>query len=331
MPIRETFRATLTASLAAAAFIGLGGAASAAENATVVGAGPGAGAYQIAGAFAENINRLKLELLVTNRASKGFVANTRMVEIGGADFALTNGIFVFSAQNGGKPFTEMKAKSIRGIGPVTTSWFQMAVVKKSGIKTYMDLKGKRVNYAQKGSNTEFMTKVIFEQLGLHDGLQKEYMRWDQAATAMTDGNIAAFGIPNPVPSPTILQASASAPLRILPVPDKVITHFTNSNPGYFRDTVPAGSYTGMEDESFETVAYTIFMTANASVSDDTVYKVTKATYDASSRDFLVTSFKAWRIGLDASKTDGFIKQMEGFGMKIHPGAVRYWKERGLIK
>ena len=142
----------------------------------------------------------------------------------------------------------MKAQSIRGIGPVTTSWFQMAVVKKSGIKTYMDLKGKRVNYAQKGSNTEFMTKLIFEQLGLHDGLQKEYMRWDQAATAMTDGNIAAFGIPNPVPSPSILQASASAPLRILPVPDKVITHFTNSNPGYFRDTVPAGSYTGMEDE-----------------------------------------------------------------------------------
>jgi TRAP transporter TAXI family solute receptor len=207
----------------------------------------------------------------------------------------------------------------------------MAVVKKSGIKTYMDLKGKRVNYAQKGSNTEFMTKVIFEQLGLHDGLQKEYMRWDQAATAMTDGNIAAFGIPNPVPSPSILQASASAPLRILPIPDKVITHFTNSNPGYFRDTVPAGSYTGMENESFETVAYTIFLTANANVSDELAYKITKATYDTTSRDFLVTSFKAWRIGLDASKSDGFIKQMDDFGMELHPGAARYWKERGLLK
>ena len=331
MIFKKTFKATLTATLAAAALIGLSGAASAAETATVVGAGPGAGAYQMAGAMAENVNRLKLDLTVTNRASKGFVANTRMVEVGGADFALTNGIFVYSAQNGGKPFEEMKATSIRGIGPVTTSWFQMAVVKKSGIKSYMDLKGKRVNYAQKGSNTEYMTKVIFEQLGLHDGLQKEYMRWDQAATAMTDGNISAFGIPNPVPSPSILQASASAPLRILQVPDKVITHFTNLNPGYYRDTVPAGSYPGMESESFETVAYTIFVTANASVSDDLVYKVTKATYDESSRDFMVTAFKSWRIGLDAAKNDAFIKQMAGFGLEMHPGAARYWKERGLIK
>ena len=331
MTSKEMLRATVTATLAAAAFIGLSGAASAAEQATVVGAGPGAGAYQMAGAFAENVNRLKLDLTVTNRASKGFVANTRMVEVGGAEFALTNGIFVYSAANGKSPFTEMKATKIRGVGPVTTSWFQMAVVKKSGITSYMDLKGKRVNYAAKGSNTEFMTRTIFEQLGIADSIRKEYMRWDQAATSLTDGNIAAFGIPNPVPSPSILQASASAPLRILPLPDKIISYFTNDNPGYFRDTVPAGSYTGMENEAFDTVAYTIFVTANADVSDELVYKVTKATYDPDSRNFMVSAFKSWQIGLDASQNDGFLKQMAGFNMELHPGAARYWKERGLLK
>jgi len=324
-------KATLAFALAAATVAGFAGAAQAAETATVVGAGPGAGAYQMAGAFAENVNRLKLGITVTNRASKGFVANTRMVEVGGAEFALTNGIFVYSAANGRKPFTEMKATKIRGVGPVSTSWFQMAVVKKSGIKTYMDLKGKRVNYAAKGSNTEFMTRTIFEQLGIDSTIRKEYMRWDQAATSMTDGNIDAFGIPNPVPSPSILQASASAPLRILPLPDKVISYFTNDNPGYFRATVPPGSYTGMEKEGFDTVAYTIFVTANADVPDELVYKVTKATYDAGSRDFMVNAFKAWRIGLDATKDDGFLKQMAGFGMELHPGAARYWKERGLLK
>ena len=320
-----------TAAIAVAAMTGWGGSAVAADNATVVGAGPGAGAYQMAGAMAENVNRLKLDITMTNRASKGFVANTRLVEVGGTDFALTNGIFVYSAQNSKKPFEEMKATNIRGIGPVTTSWFQMAVLKDSGIKTYMDLKGKRVNYAEKGSNTEFMTRTIFEQLGIDGGLQKEYMRWDQAATSMTDGNISAFGIPNPVPSPSILQASASAPLRILSVPDKVIKYFTDSNPGYYRDTVPPGSYTGMENETFTTVAYTIFATANATVSDDIVYKVTKATYDDSSRDFMVAAYKAWTGGLDAAKKPDFIKQMKGFGMALHPGAARYWKERGLIK
>lgn len=326
--IRKT---SLALSVAAATVLGFGTIAQADEQATVVGAGPGAGAYQMAGAFAENVNRLKLGITVTNRASKGFVANTRMIEVGGAEFALTNGIFVYSAANSRKPFEEMKATKIMGVGPVSTSWFQMAVVKDSGLKTYMDLKGKRVNYAEKGSNTEFMTRTIFEQLGIDDTIRKEYMRWDQAATSMTDGNIDAFGIPNPVPSPSILQASASAPLRILPLPDKVIDYFTSDNPGYFRDTVPPGSYAGMEDEGFQTIAYTIFVTANADVPEDLVYKVTKATYDPASRDFIINAFKSWKIGLDASNKDGFLKQMAGFGMKVHPGAARYWKERGLLK
>jgi len=253
-----------------------------------------------------------------------------MVETGGTDFALTNGIFVYDAQNGLKPFTEMKATNIRGIGPVTTAWYQMAVTKDSGIETYMDLKDKRVSYAEKGSNTEHMTSVIFDTLGISDSIKKEYMRWDQAATAMVDGSLDAFGIPNPVPSPSILQASAATPIRILPLPDEVIKHFTDSNPGYYRATVPAGSYAGMEDQSFETVAYTAFVVANAGVDDDLVYKVTKATYDGANRDFLVTSMKAWGIGLDAAKEVGFLDQMKAFGLEIHPGAARYWKERGLI-
>jgi TRAP transporter TAXI family solute receptor len=326
---RKSLRRALTAAAAVLAVSATSSVAGA-QQFTVVGAGPGAGAYQLAGAFAENGNRLDLGITVTNRASQGFVANTRLVETGGTDFALTNGIFVYSSQNGREPFTEMKATNIRGIGPVTTAWFQMAVPKDSDIKSYMDLKGKRVNYAEKGSNTEHMTSVIFDTLGIADSIDKEYMRWDQAATAMTDGNIAAFGIPNPVPSPAILQASAATPVRILSVPDEVIKHFTDSNPGYYRDTVPAGSYAGMEDESFETVAYTAFVVANAGIDEEAVYKITKATYDQSSRDFIVNAMKAWAIGLDAAKEVGFLDQMKAFGLEIHPGAARYWKERGLI-
>lgn len=320
-----------TIALSAAILAGFTASALAADQVTVVGAGPGAGAYQMAGAMAEAVNRFEgSDIVMTNRASQGFVANTRMVETGGTDFALTNGIFVYFAQNGEAPFEEMKSTKIRGVGPVSTSWFQMAVPAEDGAKTYMDLKGKRVSFGPKGSSTVFMTDTIFEQLGIIDEMNKEYMRWDQGATALVDGNIDGFSIPNPVPSPSILQASASMPVRILSVPSEVIDHFVNLNPGYYRSTVPAGSYPGMEDESFETVAYTIFVTANSGVSDDVVYRVTKATYDQASHDFLVNAFKGWSIGLKASAESGFLDQMSSFGLKLHPGAERYWKERGLI-
>lgn len=317
--------------LAAATVAGTAGLSVAADQATIVGSGPGAGAYQMAGAMAETVNRAKVGVTMTNRASPGFVANTRMVETGSTDFALTNGIFVYSAQEGNAPFKEMKAKNIRGIGPVTTSWFHMVVTKASGIKSYMDLKGKRVNYGPKGSSTAYMTGKIFESLGIQDSIKKEFMRWDQAATALVDGKIDAFGIPNPVPSPSILQASSNAPVRILTLPDSVIDAFVKSNPGYFEDTVKPGSYKGMEDQSFKTIAYTIFVTANAKLSTDMVYRVTKATYSPASRDFIVNAFKAWRIGLDATKKSGFLDQMKAFDMPLHPGAKKYWAEKGLIK
>ncbi len=322
-------KSTLAFALAASTLIGFAGISQAAEQVTIVGAGPGAGAYQMAGAMAEGVNRSKVGVTMTNRASPGFVANTRMVETGSSDFALTNGIFVYSSQNGIAPFKEMKAKNIRGVGPVSTSWFQMAVTKASGIKTYMDLKSKRVNYAPKGSNTEFMTRTILQKLGVHDGISKEYMRWDQASTALTDGRIDAFGIPNPVPSPSILQAAANTPLRILSLPDPIIDMFLKSNPGYYRATVKPGSYNGMENESFETVAYTIFVTANAKVPDSVVYRVTKATYGPDNRKFIVNAFKAWRIGFNAVKEWGFLDQMKAFRMELHPGAAKFWAEVGL--
>lgn len=317
--------------LVATLVAGMAGTAFAADQVIIVGSGPGAGAYQMAGAMAEAVNRVEeADVIMTNRASQGFVANTRMIEAGGTDFALSNGIFVYSAKNGIAPFEEMKATNILGVGPVTTSWFQIAVAKDSGIMTYQDLAGKRVNYAEKGSNSEYMTRTIFDQLGIADTLNKEYMRWDQAATALVDGSIDAFGVPNPVPAPSILQASAAIPLRILSVPDEIIKYFTDSNPGYFRDTVPPGSYSGMEDESFDTVAYTIFVTVNANVSEDVVYRVTKATYDDSSSEFLVNAYKGWATGLKSAKSSGFLDQMKSFGMELHPGAARYWKERGLL-
>lgn len=322
-------KSILTFVLAASAFMGFAGISQAAEQVTVVGAGPGAGAFQMAGAMAEGVNRSKLDVTMTNRASPGFVANTRMVETGSSEFALTNGIFVFDAQHGNTPFKEMKAKNIRGVGPVSTSWFQMAVTQASGIKTYMDLKGKRVSYGPKGSNTEFMTRTIMEKLGIHDSIKKEYMGWDKAATAMIDGTIDAFGIPNPVPSPSILQASASAPLRILALPPEVIDMFVKANPGYYKATIKPGSYKGMENEGFDTVAYTIFVAVNAKVSNDVVYKVTKATYGPENREFIVNAFKAWRIGFEAIKDKGFLDQMKAFGMALHPGAAKYWSEAGL--
>lgn len=320
--------------IAATAFFALSGfaasPASAATNITIVGAGKGAGAFRMAAGLAEAVNKTSKTVNVTNRESKGFVANTRLVASGRSEIGMTNGIFVDFIQRGQKPFHKGKAmKTIRGIGPVSTSWFQVATFHKSGIKSYNDLAGKRVNMGPRGSSTLFMMKFITDNLGITGKIRKDYLGWAAAATNMIDGKIDAFGIPNPVPSPSILRASRSGPLRILSIPDKVRDKFVALSSGYYKDDKDASPYQGMKGQKFQTVAYTIFAVANEKVPADVIYEVTRRVYDKANRDFLINVFKGWRIGLDfASKSDAFIRQMGSFNMKLHPGAARYWKAKG---
>ena len=329
MPIQKRSIAA-TAVFAAAGFII--SVASAANNITIVGAGKGAGAFRMAAGLAEAVNKTSQTVNVTNRESKGFVANTRLVASGRSEIGMTNGIFVDFIQRKQKPFHKGKAMmTIRGIGPVSTSWFQMATFHRTGIKTYNDLAGKRVNVGPRGSSTLFMTKFITDHLGITGKIRKDYLGWSQAATNMIDGKIDAFSIPNPVPSPSILRASRSGPLRILSIPDKVRDKFIELSAGYYKDDKDASPYQGMKGKKFKTIAYTIFAVANEKVSNDVIYEVTRRVYDKANRDFLINVFKGWKIGLDfAAKSDAFIKQMKSFNLKLHPGAARYWKAKGYM-
>lgn len=327
MRIHRRFLMT-AATIAAAGFVAT--QASAATNITIVGAGKGAGAFRMAAGLAEAVNKTSKSVNVTNRESKGFVANTRLVANGRSEIGMTNGIFVDFMQRGKKPFDKGKPKNtIRGIGPVSTSWFQVATFHKSGIKTYYDLAGKRFNMGPRGSSTLFMTKFITDNIGVTDKIRKDYMGWAQAATNMIDGKLDAFGIPNPVPSPSILRASRSHPLRILSIPDEVRDKFVAMSSGYYKADKDASAYNGMKGKKFKTVAYTIFAVTNEKVSNDVVYEVTSRVYDKANRDFLINVFKGWKIGLDfASKSGEFIQQMKNFNMSLHPGAARYWKAKG---
>ena len=307
-------------------------ASAATTNITIVGAGKGAGAFRMAAGFAEAVNKTSKTVNVTNRESKGFVANTRLVANGRSEIGMTNGIFVDFIQRKQKPFHKGKAMmSIRGIGPVSTSWFQMATFHRTGIKTYHDLAGKRVNVGPRGSSTLFMTTFITDSIGITDKIRKDYLGWAAAATNMIDSKIDAFSIPNPVPSPSILRASRSGPLRILSIPEKVRDEFVALSSGYYKDDKDASPYQGMKGKKFKTVAYTIFAVANEKVPNDVIYEVTQRVYDKANREFLINVFKGWKIGLDfAAKSDEFIKQMGSFKLKVHPGAARYWKAKGYM-
>jgi len=322
-------RSTCIVAVAAVSAV-IGPVASAAPTQlTVVGAGKGAGAFRMAGGVAEVLNKTSKTVAGTNQESPGFVANTRMVASGRVELALTNGVLIDAIQRNQYPYQkDKKATNLRGIGPIAGAWLQIAVLADSDIKTLNDLKGKRVSLGPKGSNSAYMLTTVFKTLGIYDGMRKDYLKWADAATYMVDGKLDAFGIPNPIPSPSILQAAQSRPIHVFSLPDKVIDKFIEISKGYDRVTADVSVYQGMKGKKITTVHYSVFLITNDKVPADVVYEVAKRYYDPKNRDFIVSVFKPLRVGLDASMNDGFIKSMKSFHLKMHPGAVRYWKERG---
>jgi TRAP transporter TAXI family solute receptor len=299
---------------------------------TVTGAAKGSNAGRALAAVAEAVNQNSKTVRATNRESGGFIDGTRLVAANRVQVAMSSGPTVDFWQRKLPPFVRDTASrdTLRGIGPSGDAILQIAVLKDGSVKTFMDLKGKRVSFGPSGSNSSWMIGFALKAAGILDTVRKDSLNWSDGATNVVDHKLDAFGIPNPIGSPAILQASYSAPIRILSIPDNVIKAFSDLSPGFFKETINPGTvYKGMENTPFSSVVYMSMLVSNKNVPDDVVYEVTRWTYDPKNYDLLTNIAVGWKSGLAQAKSDKFLKLMKAGGLKIHPGAARYWKERGF--
>lgn len=299
---------------------------------TVTGAGKGSNAGRALAAVAEVVNKNSKTVQATNRESGGFVDGTRLVAANRVQVCMSSGPHVDFWQRKMAPFERdtIPRDSLRGVGPSGDAILQIVVLKDSPIKTFMDLKGKRISFGPAGSNSNWTIDFALKAAGIRDTVRKDSLNWTDGATNMVDRKLDAFGIPNPIGSPAILQASYSAPIRILSLPDDVIQKFIDYSPGYYKEVINPGEvYKGMENQPFTSVVYMSMLIANKDVPDDIIYEVTRHTYDPKNYDFMTNIAVGWKSGLAAAKDPKFIKTMQLTGMKMHPGALRYWKERGF--
>ena len=300
-------------------------------NVTIAAGGKGSGGYRLSGGLAEAVNRLSDKVNITVQPTGGFVANTRIIGTGRTQFAMTSTVFMDFIRRKQGPFSknEKGVTSIRGIGPVATSWFQLTVPAKSSIKSYNDIIGKRVNLGKKGSGAYFMANKVVGWMGIKKKIRADAMSWGPATRALVDGKIDVFIIHNPVPSPHVLRASRSIPVRVLSMPENLRDKFEQLSSGYQKETVDASVYKGMEGKKFNSVSHSVFLVAHQSTPNDIVYEVAKQTYNKKSKKFLTSGHKAWKFGLRAAaKSGAFIKTMLRTGTPVHPGAARFWKEKG---
>lgn len=298
------------------------GIASAARyQASVASTGPGSAGFIMWGGLAGLVTKDSKTVALSNMTTRGAVEDLRLIELGKADFAIGVSTMIVRAQKATKPFKK-KHTQIRGVGPGTVSIWHVVTYKNRGIRRIEQLQNKGVNFARKGSNVHYLMTKTLEFAGVK--ARPSYLPYDVAADAMKDNRIQAFGIPNPIPSPAVVKAATAGALNILPITGKVKERLLADNPAYFSISIPAGSYNGV-DKDVPSIGYPVFTVAGAKVPAKVVYEVTRINYSKAGRNYLSKVHKGWLTGFRIAPG---LANMAAIGLKLHPGAERYWKEQG---
>jgi hypothetical protein len=277
--------------------------------------------YPIGGAMAKAINDYAKGVKATAVTSGASVTNARKIGDKEAELALLQNDVAYYAYNGLEMFKDKPVTNMRGIATLYPEVIQIVTLKETGIKTVYDLKGKKVAVGAPGSGTAVDALQILKAAGIDESnTQIEYRDFKEVADGLKDKTIDAGFIVAGVPTAAVSDVAAVRDVMIVEVPDDIYQKLTKDYKFYVQHTIPAGTYKG-QDEDVKTVAVLAMLVTREDMPEDVIYEVTKAIFEH--RDVLVAAHKrAEDITLETA--------LDGMPIPLHPGAEKYYKEKGLI-
>jgi uncharacterized protein len=242
---------------------------------------------------------------------------------GQSAFSVCDGNGVWSAYNGAGLFAgREKMTELRGITFLHEGQVYFVVRKDSGIKSFPDVKGKRIAVGPPGSTVAASGLLLFNTYGLTDkDFKVVYLSYNEVVDAIKDKSIDGGILAGVSPVPAYNELSLTHNVTILPVRPDVIKAITDKYMFYFPVTVTKGTYRGM-DEDIQTIAFSSNFITHEKTNPDLVYKLLKMIYDHKS-DLVAIHKAAAGITLE--------RAMMGLGIPLHEGAKRYYKEVGILK
>jgi len=256
------------------------------------------------------------------QATKASVENLNLLQAGRGELAFALGDSVEDAWNGVED-AGFKAplKKIRALAGTYPNYIQIVASKESGIKTLEDLKGKRISVGAPRSGTELNARAIFEAAGMSykDFSRVEYMPYAESVELIKNRQIDATLQSSGLGMAAIRDLASMVPLNFVAIPGDVVAKIESK--AYQPGVIPAGTYDG-QDEDVPTVAITNILVTHEGVSDDVVYQMTKLMFDNLGRLSNAHSAAA-DIKLETATAN--------LPIPLHPGAERFYKEKGLIQ
>ncbi|WP_213772369.1 TAXI family TRAP transporter solute-binding subunit [Bradyrhizobium sp. dw_78] len=306
----------------AAVGVVLSGPAARAEQFVNVLTGGTSGVYYPLGVAIGKIFSDKLPDVRTQvQATKASVENLILLQQGRGEIAFVLGDSLKAAWEGDEEAGfKSKLTKLRTIGAIYPNYIQIVATADSGIKTLADLKGKSLSVGAPKSGTELNSRAILAAAGLSykDIGKVEYLPFAESVDLMKNRQLDATLQSAGLGVASLKDLSTSTDITVVSVPKETIDKI---GPPFVAVTIPAGTYTGQEKD-VSTAAVVNYLVTSSAVSDDLAYQMTKLIFES-----LPELANAHVAGKEIKLENAAI----GSPVPLHPGAIRYYKERGLIK
>ena len=303
-------------------------ATNAAENIITIGTGSVTGVYYPAGgAICRLINRGRKEhgYRCFVESTGGSIYNIRALRDGEISFGIVQSDWQYNAYRGegvfadGPPFRDM-----RSVFSLHSEMFTVAVGKNSNIKKFADLKGKKVNIGDAGSGMREIMQALMESRHWSKGsfAEASELKPTDAAKELCDGKIDAMVFAAGHPNGLIQEITGNCGAKLIPIEGPEVDKLIAENPFYARTAIPGGMYQG-NPQNTPTFGVKATLVTTADADEEAVYQLTKAVFD-NFDNFKTLHFVFATLDKEKMVTTGLIAP-------LHPGALRYYKEVGLIK
>jgi TRAP transporter TAXI family solute receptor len=282
------------------------------------------GVYIVYGAGLANVLQNKLKVSANAQSTTASVDNMKLVRDKSADLAFVLSDTAFDAVKGqarfAPPETPAKAQSL---AVLYTNFTHIVTKEGVGINTVADLRGKRVSVGSPGSGTEVIANRVLEAYNMtQTDLRAEKLGVADSANGLRDGRLDAFFWSGGLPTSAVLDL-ANAPgvrLKLLDHADGVRKMSDKYGPFYFNIAIPKNTYKNEADVPVSGVAN--LLVAHQDMEEDLVYAVLQTMFDSRGELELV-HVEAKNLTLETA--------VEGSPIDFHPGAIKYYREKGVWK
>ncbi len=276
--------------------------------------------YVIGGGMAAVITKYAPNIQANAETGAATLENLRNLAEKKVDMAFVMPDIAYQAITGTGVYEGKKMDNIRGLMSSYGTVAHFIAPKNSPVNSLKDVKNRKLGVGAPGSGTEVYNKAVLNKYGFtYDDVQEQFLSVPEQVTAMKDNNLDLSMSLMPVPTGSFTEFAVTNGMKLISLDKEIIDKLVAEMPGWLPHTIKAGSYPG-QDKDVLTMSYRGTVVTRADMSEEDAYQITKAVWEY--RD-------EWKDVHAVAADMTLATALDGMTVPLHPGAVKYYKEKGM--